>query len=578
MSFSKGFLLLTIFAGVIAKPHELMENGKSNWVKSTRVSPDTEHLLVWAIKQNNVSNGVLHDVLMSVSDPESPKFRQHLSFEEIGDLVRNDEATKAVEAFLNQNEAKILKKTPHGEYIQALAPISVWEKILSTSFHNFDAHQDAKEFLSVSSVVRTDSYTMPKELEGMVSFVGNTCQLPARSASKRNLTVIKKLPIKKASAEGVCTPDLLNQYYHIDNNTASFASTQAVFETGKQYYSPSDLSDFNEKYNIPAEKVAKVIGGHNSSATCDENPNDCQEANLDVQYITSVAQGAPTTFWYIDAHKNEHPFIFWLQSVASTRNPPLVHSISYGQVESDTHTSVLSAFTTEAAKLGVRGVTIIASSGDDGVANSPARYDKSKCGFYPNFPAAANYVTSLGATQGPENNLEEIACQSDKDGLITTGGGFSTYFKQQIWQSDFVNNYTTNAAPLPPGAYNTNMRGFPDVAIMGHNYAVNIGGELNAVSGTSASAPVFAAMVTLVNTKMLEANRPSVGWLNPALYKLAASNFSPYNDISTPGENNCCAKAVVCCDYGFHTAVGWDPLTGLGSVDFQKFLAAYTEL
>jgi len=91
-------------------------------------------------------------------------------------------------------------------------------------------------------------------------------------------------------------------------------------------------------------------------------------------------------------------------------------------------------------------------------------------------------------------------------------------------------------------------------------------------SGTSAAAPVFAAMVTLANSARLDAGKAPLGFLNPALYAFPADVF---HDI-TSGENNCAAahSNPVCCQYGFTAAAGWDPLTGLGSPVFPKFLAA----
>jgi tripeptidyl-peptidase-1 len=79
-------------------------------------------------------------------------------------------------------------------------------------------------------------------------------------------------------------------------------------------------------------------------------------------------------------------------------------------------------------------------------------------------------------------------------------------------------------------------------------------------------------MVTLANSARLDAGKTPLGFLNPALYSFPSSVF---HDI-TVGENNCAAahSDPVCCKYGFTAAAGWDPLTGLGSPVFPKFLAA----
>lgn len=109
----------------------------------------------------------------------------------------------------------------------------------------------------------------------------------------------------------------------------------------------------------------------------------------------------------------------------------------------------------------------------------------------------------------------------------------------------------------------------------GHNYEVIVGGRTLVESGTSASAPVFAAFVSLVNSARLEAGQAPLGFLNPTLYSLGgAGEF--YNDVVS-GENNCAAGQIsqICCTEGFKAAKGWDPLTGWGSVDFTKFKAKF---
>ena len=122
----------------------------------------------------------------------------------------------------------------------------------------------------------------------------------------------------------------------------------------------------------------------------------------------------------------------------------------------------------------------------------------------------------------------------------------------------------------PTNMFNTQGRGYPDVSVIGHNFEVVIGnvttktffppifllnkifpaenifllnkifpaenfstnsdilfvgGQSYAVSGTSASAPTFAAMVTLINNARLNANKPPVGFLNPAIYSLGKFIF-----------------------------------------------------
>jgi len=240
----------------------------------------------------------------------------------------------------------------------------------------------------------------------------------------------------------------------------------------------------------------------------------------------------------------------------------------------------LQQFDEEALKLGARGITIMVSSGDDGVANYPARSDPSACGFSPSFPASATNILAVGATQGPEDGKKEVMCSSKTGGIITSGGGFSTVFNQPSYQTSAVSTYLNSGVKLPPSKdYNGQGRGYPDVALLGHNYVVVIGGKSYDVSGTSCSSPTFAGLVTLINDARISAGKSSVGIINNAIYTFGQSNPSYFNDI-TVGENNCCAgeSDPVCCPNGFVAATGWDPTTGWGSVNFDSLLAAFVAL
>ena len=186
-------------------------------------------------------------------------------------------------------------------------------------------------------------------------------------------------------------------------------------------------------------------------------------------------------------------------------------------------------------------------------------------------------MTAVGATQGPESGDTEIACQSNEGGVITTGGGFSTIFSQPSYQSSAVSGYfdSLSKSEEPVSGYDAGNRGYPDVSMAGYNYEVVIGGSTFSLSGTSASSPVFAGVVSLVNAARLEAGKSALGFVNPALYSSGVSG-GVYNDV-TDG-NNMCTAGRVCCDEGFYCSSGWDPLTGFGSVDYSKFYDTFLDL
>lgn len=75
--------------------------------------------------------------------------------------------------------------------------------------------------------------------------------------------------------------------------------------------------------------------------------------------------------------------------------------------------------------------------------------------------------------------------------------------------------------------YNRIGRGIPDVSANGDNIAVFNGGDFQLSGGTSASAPIFSAVVNRINEERLRAGKGPVGFLNPSLY----GNPGMLNDI-----------------------------------------------
>jgi tripeptidyl-peptidase-1 len=229
-------------------------------------------------------------------------------------------------------------------------------------------------------------------------------------------------------------------------------------------------------------------------------------------------------------------------------DPPLANSMSWGSIEQDQSTSVLNSFNTEALKLGSIGVTVTISSGDDGVSNSNCACTTNSGssqsswtgagswtgeGYFPNFPASCPYVTALGASMGaggypPAVGGTEIACQSQLGGVITSGGGFSTYYAQPTWQTSAVSTYLAqfNVSSTPASGYNKNGRGIPDMAMLGVYYQVVLAGSIISLFGTSCSSPVTSALVSLINAARAAKGLGSVGFMNPTFYTNTVRMFA----------------------------------------------------
>lgn len=99
--------------------------------------------------------------------------------------------------------------------------------------------------------------------------------------------------------------------------------------------------------------------------------------------------------------------------------------------------------------------------------------------------------------------------------------------------------------------YNPRGRAYPDISTFATQYPIVLEGKLVPVSGTSASAPVLAAMIALLNDMRFAANLPPVGFVNPLLYDLSRSNPEAFTDVVF-GDNRCGISETKCCQYVFH--------------------------
>eukprot|EP01035_Chromulina_nebulosa_P018785 gene18785-24552_t len=442
-----------------------------------------------------------------------------------------------------------------------------------------------------------DEYSIPNDLNDSIEWVFNTVQTPPlfhRKYQRKADSSVYKTNLRYSSDglsvySDAVTVSFLNDYYDITSNEGNKSLSQSVFETSGESYSPDDLTTFQETFSLPIESAVDY-NGYNTT-DCFSTDGDCYEGNLDIQYISGVSQYTTSIYWYVGG---DNPYLTWLIDMSAQSNPPQVNSMSWGSLESETSESTLEQFNTEAMKLGAIGVTITISSGDDGAPNTGDlgnclcnKYSGSSSlawpvtgsswsgyGYFPSFPATSPYVTAVGATMGPNTGDEEITCMSNYGGVITSGGGFSQYYDRPSWQDDAVSSYFDNLQSQPTSGYNPNGRGYPDVSLIGVEYAVVVEGSITYLYGTSCSSPTFAAMISLLNAARSRDGQPTLGYLNPTLY-YGGPNGTYFNDV-TSGANRCCSNneypivPTTCCLSGFNASVGWDPTSGWGSIDYTN--------
>ncbi|GAM86978.1 hypothetical protein ANO11243_049990 [Dothideomycetidae sp. 11243] len=318
---------------------------------------------------------------------------------------------------------------------------------------------------------------------------------------------------------------------------------------------------------------------------------------IDGSYCTSCADGECGNDAIDPVYPDQHPGGYTGALQCGVFKPTNVLSVSYGEQERDLPVYYQQRQCTEFLKLGLQGVSIFFASGDDGVAGPPGDGSDNGCLghdstiFSPADPNSCPWLTNVGATKvypgktvkDPESAANDPAGQPYSE-PFASGGGFSNIYPRPDYQKNAVAAYFANYnppyayytngsytngtfTPNTAGLYNRNGRGYPDVAAVGDNIATYNAGNWTLSGGTSASTPIFASLINRVVEERLRVGKGPVGFVNPVLYS------HPYvlNDIkngSNPG----------CGTNGFSAVPGWDPVTGLGTPNYQKMKQLWLSL
>jgi tripeptidyl-peptidase-1 len=249
---------------------------------------------------------------------------------------------------------------------------------------------------------------------------------------------------------------------------------------------------------------------------------------------------------------------------------------------------------TEFMKSGARGVSILVASGDSGT-NGRTDADCVVPKLRPDFPACSPYVTSVGATElvnaQPLQNAPSICSNfggcaksgteqavSYRISSYASGGGFSNTGGMPSYQKTAVTNYLKSGVTLPPASYfNTSGRAFPDIAALGHQCVVVQNGYPEGVGGTSCAAPIVAGIFSLLNQLSYKKTNKPLGFLNPLIYQMFTADPTIFQDI-TVGDNKCTEDGCSGSCKGFLATKGWDPVTGVGTPNYQqifKYLSSH---
>lgn len=381
-------------------------------------------------------------------------------------------------------------------------------------------------------------------------------------------------------------PNDVVELYRFPRHANGAGQCIGVIELGGGYYR-SDLESFFSSLKMPVPKITDLsvdctknapadhasletfmaaLSGGKKDATKTKNAakrensesrrtadlvRSTAETTMDIELVGAFAPGAHIVV-YFAANSEQGIYHALTTALADRKHRPSVLSLSWGEPEPSVSPKYAALIDGVLKYLANVGVTVCVSSGDFGAYNGSLGKPSV------NFPASSPYALGCGGTTLKVSGSKidaEVVWNSVFDGMRgATGGGVSRMFPRPYWQHDFE---------VPPPLSKNGGRGVPDVAGVADPHTgcrIVVGGVDSVSAGTSAVAPLWAALVARLN----HAIRAPSGYLNSLLYKLARlpKEHETFRPI-THGENG-----------AYHAGPGWNACTGLGSPLGDRLLEA----
>ncbi len=461
----------------------------------------------------------------------------------------------------NQNDVKIIKafaklfnlKVGEVQMVERWIKLSGTIKSLERAFgiSIFEFKHDGKCYYYYQGII-----SIPEELDKVIECISGINNQPV--LAKKILAEEFNVPGSTFKGEAVF-PQNFAKYYdfpaHLDGSGQCIAIL--AFRGG---FEEKHLDSYFKKIGLPKPEISTVeLDGAKNQPT---GGDDDFESHMDLEIAGSLAPGAKIVVYF--GQKSPMGVIRTLKAAIHDKkfNPGII-SMSWGRLEkkvqqdffSKDEINTMNRVLHEAAAL---NITVITSSGDLGSSGGDS-------GLNIELPASNPFVLAVGGSQlhlknkviDHEDVWSEKINFKGKEYSLSSGGGFSELFETPDYQKDLVSE------SLNPNG----KRGIPDVAA---NASTSPGillqvGDTEQISlGTSAAAPLWAALIARINQHLELKGLPRAGFINPALYHKELSKS--FNQVLS-GSNG-----------EYKASSGWNPCTGLGTPNGNEVLKRLTEV
>jgi len=502
----------------------------------------------------------LDNFVAQVSDPASPNFRHFLTREELtARFGPAEEDYEAVKNFAGTNGLAITVTHANRLLLDVTGPAAAVEKAFHIALRTYRHPTEARNFFAPDTEPTVDAALPVIDIQGLSDFSRPHPKFVRRTNNNTAKIVAGGGTAPDGSGD-LFGNDFRNAYVPGVTLTGAGQSVGLVEFDG---YFTNDVSNYAVaagmgRTNILIQPV--LLDSYNGTPSTTSINGGEVEVELDIEMAMSIAPGLAKIVSFEAGENGIQNDV--LNAMLADSNVVNL-SCSWGWPGGPTS----STDTIFKMMQGV-GQTFFNASGDSGAfttgattangVDNPSR---------DNAPSSNPYITQVGGTTMTMNGAGASWAAEvvwNWGGGVASSGGISSYYSIPSWQAT-VNNMAARGG-------SASFRNIPDVAANADNVYVLYGNgqATDGIGGTSCAAPMWAGFMALVNQQTVANGGSNTGFINPALYAIAAgSGYATCLHDVTSGNNTWRKSKSL-----FYATNNYDLCTGLGTMNGQSLITA----
>jgi subtilase family serine protease len=485
--------------------------------------------------------------LQKIYDPSDPLYQQFLTPDQFEQRFSpTPEQYEKVVAFAQRNHLTVTVRHSNRLVLDVAGSVADVQRAFHTTFHVFKHPSEQRDFFAPDAEPSVETDLPLVDISGL-----NNYMLPRPRSVRMAETSSTAAPRSGSGENGAFFGNDFRAAYLPEVTLTGAGQILGMVQFDGFY--PADIAAYETAASLPQVPLQTVLlDGYDGVPTSGANSGN-GEVSLDIEMAVCMAPGLSKIVVF-EAGPNgfQNDILSAMASHAEIKQ--LSCSWGWGGGPSTTTDNLFK-------KMAAQGQSFFSASGDSDAFSTGAVDDPSQV----NSPSSSPYITVVGGvtltTSGPGGARASEAVWNRGDG-VGSSGGISSHYAIPSWQAGI--NMTANGG-------STGFRNTPDVAWVAENISVRYGnGITGSFGGTSCAAPLWAGLAALMNQQAVEAGKPSIGFINPAIYALGKGTGygSLFNDI-TNGNNAWSGSANA-----FDAVAGFDLCTGWGSPAGQHLIDA----